>query len=77
VLILQWTFLGAGMRHSESLIEVISRSIMEGDIRVSKQIRLIERLQLRGLDTAEAERFLYLFQCDLDRRYDLFHKLIK
>jgi hypothetical protein len=64
------------MTSSDSFIEMISRHIVESDMRVSKRIRLIQRLQDHRLDTVRAEELLHLFQCDLTRRYDLFRHLL-
>lgn len=65
------------MMSSDSLIEMISRHIVESDMLVSKQIRLIQRLRSFGLSTADAEGFLCQFQCDLARRYDVFKQLME
>lgn len=47
---------------SESLIEMASRHVVEGDIRCGRQADLIERLRESGRETSEAESLLRIFE---------------
>ena len=47
---------------SESLIEMASRHVTEGDIRCGRQADLIERLRESGQETSKAESLLKIFE---------------
>lgn len=56
---------------------MVSRHVLEGDIRCCRQADLIERMQEKGLDTTQAETLLDLFQSCLDMSHAHLRRLTK
>ena len=50
------------MARAETLIEMASRHVMEGDMSCFRQMDLIERMREKGLDTTNAESLLRIFE---------------